>query len=101
MNFRQAIKPEIRESLERYINKGVEPGGFLRAVLSNDLKESFGRADFSNREHLFIIVGYLYNFVPSGCWGSPAKVSAWLALDDEERGKILSMRTPQKEDDET
>jgi len=64
--------------LKRYIENHIEPGGFLSAVLSNDLKESFGRADQENREHLFDIVNFLYNEAPATCWGSPEKVKAWL-----------------------
>lgn len=64
--------------LRAYCKGRREPGGFLRAVLENDLVQAFQRADDENLEALFDIVSYLYNEVPSVCWGSPARVRAWL-----------------------
>ena len=73
-----AVPEHTLPAILRYINDHIEPGGFLVAVLSNDLKESFARADIENREALFNIVAYLYNEAPENCWGSPEKVKAWL-----------------------
>ena len=72
------IKPIILETLYNYIDEGCPTGGFLNAVLSNNLKESFGRADNFNQEHLHDIVQFLYNEAPGPCWGSPDKVKAWI-----------------------
>ena len=78
--------PEITiESLRNYADHGIPTGGFLNAVLSNDLKESFGRADIGNRNVMFEIVSYCYNEIPSACWGSPKAVELWLKLKKEER----------------
>lgn len=66
-------------AINRYVEERVPPSGFLSAVLENNLMEAFGRADENNRAALFEIVSYLYNDAPSACWGSPAKVSAWLS----------------------
>jgi len=71
------------EALRRYANDHIQPGGFLTAVLSNDLKEAFGRADDENLVTLFEIVKYCYNELPANCWGSPEKVSKWLAAREE------------------
>lgn len=79
-NLRYDLAPNnLGASFKHYIEHGIPPGGFLRAVLENDLREAFGRADQYNRECLFEIVGWLYNESPSTCWGSPEKVAAWLA----------------------
>lgn len=72
------IPERTRASIDRYVADHVEPGGFVRAVLENNLKESFGRADSENREALFDIVCYCYNEVPLNCWGSPDRVQKWL-----------------------
>ena len=75
----EAKVPEhILPGLKRYVDHHIEPGGFLRAVLENDLKEAFGRADEDSRNGLFDIVCWLYNCAPGKCWGSPEKVQAWL-----------------------
>lgn len=65
--------------INEYIHYHQPPVGFLRAVLENDLCESFARADLSNRAAMFDIVYYLYNFAPFNCWGSSERVKSWLA----------------------
>jgi hypothetical protein len=66
--------------MERYIMHGVEPGGFLRAVLENNLKEACMHADDENRYLLFDYVFFLYNEAPSTCWGSSQAVDHWIAI---------------------
>lgn len=92
MSHEYKLKPDpyhpIREdwygALERYLNKGILPGGFMTAVLENDLAGAFSRADVENTANLRNIVGYIYNHIPSTAWGSREKVEAWLiALTDQ------------------
>lgn len=66
------------DGLVDYIVDGIPPGRFLTAVLENNLMEAFGRADSMNTAALAQIAGFLYNFAPSGCHGSPANVRAWI-----------------------
>lgn len=72
------IPEDIKQSLEKYTQQRIPTGGFLYAVLSNDLFEAFGRADNENRLLLFNICSYIYNELPSTCWGSKEKVNNWL-----------------------
>jgi len=65
--------------LERYIYKGILPGDFLSAVLRNDLVSAVSNADETNLANLPVYIGFLYNEVPSTCWGSPQKVEEWSA----------------------
>ena len=74
----------IIESLNRYVIKRVPPGGFLRAVLENNLMEAFGRADFQNKAELSAICNYVYNELPMNCWGSRERVNKWLENKEEE-----------------
>lgn len=74
---------EIKAALDRYVNHKIPTGGFLRAVLENDLKEACGRADVTNRYRLFEIVNYCYNEIPGSGWGSPENVAAWLNKQKE------------------
>jgi len=70
--------PEItRESIDAWVHDARPTGGFLRAVLSNDLRESFARADCENSAAMHDIVSYLYNECPGLCWGSPERVAEW------------------------
>jgi len=72
------VPQHMRDGLRLYFDHGIEPGSFMTAVLCNDLRESFGRADHINRERLFDIVSFLYCDAPSSCWGSPEKVREWV-----------------------
>ena len=77
--FRDFTIPDyMRGGLDSYVRKGIKPGDFLLAVLSNDLIEAVGRADGNNARNLVAYVGFMYNVMPSASWGSPAKVKAWI-----------------------
>ena len=71
-----------KDAIDRYVADRCPVGGFLEAVLSNDLAESFGRADEENRANLFDIVKYCWNEIPGNCWGSRKKVLDWLSFHD-------------------
>jgi len=72
------IPMETLASLHRYAEHGIPTGDFLQAVLSNDLHESFVRADVGNAAVLPQIVRFCYNVLPSDSWGSREKVADWL-----------------------
>ena len=73
-----------QDGLREYIEHRRPVGDFLYAVLSNDLKEAFVRADDINIERMFDYVKFLYSQAPSPCWGSPEKVQKWLKGDSNE-----------------
>ena len=62
----------------RYLLDGILPGHFLRAVLSNDLKEACGRGDEENQRLLARHVFFLYNHCPGNSWGSLEAVERWI-----------------------
>lgn len=79
-NIDYSLLPEhIRDGARLYIERGVQPGGFLTAVICNDLKGSFACADEINRHKLFEIVRFFYNEAPGGCWGSLETMRKWMA----------------------
>lgn len=85
---RGAYLPEnLRQSLDRYAKYGVPTGGFLRAVLENDLHMALARADASSLNALPAIAAYIYNCLPSTCWGNAEKVKAhigeWFPRSEE------------------
>lgn len=79
------MKPDTKIILQDYIAKGTPPDGFFKALLENDLRESFGRADIDNRNDLFEIVSWLWNYAPAMCWGNPQKVRDWVQMKQVER----------------
>ncbi len=64
--------------IRRYVDEHTPFGDFLTAVFSNDFAEAVVRADSENAFALQAYAMYLYNEVPSACWGSKEKVAAWL-----------------------
>jgi len=62
----------------RYLNEKILPGSFLRAVISNDLREAVNCADDTNQKLLHVYVCFFYNETPAVCWGSPEKMKAWI-----------------------
>ena len=72
------IPSHMVEGLALYIERGVSPGGFLRAVLSNDLVNTFAMADHININAIDKYVDYLYNYAPASCWGSPEAIEKWV-----------------------
>jgi hypothetical protein len=76
------IKQTTLDALNRYVVGHVPTGDFLLAVLSNNLVESFAHADDENLAAMHEITKYIYNMMPSKCWGSPEKVEAWLGERD-------------------
>jgi hypothetical protein len=93
------IPERMRGGLARYLMHAIEPGQFLVAVLSNDLKGAVARGDDENQRLLPEYIRFLYNRTPSGASGSPEKVRDWLRSGglaqpepderDEPRGVIL------------
>jgi hypothetical protein len=73
------IPRRTQDAIDAYVAHGVPPGGFLYAVLTNDLFGATGRADQENRAALLDICRYVYNEIPSACWGSTEKMLAWIA----------------------
>lgn len=73
------LPEHTRHGAQMWIEHGVLPGDFLRAVISNKLKESFMFADHKNLTRMFDIVSFFYNEAPASCWGSEEKVAKWFS----------------------
>ena len=72
------IPAHTKAALDRYVNDRLLPGGFLTAVLSNDLFGAVGSADSENLAALPEIVRYVYNELPANSWGSKDKIWRWV-----------------------
>lgn len=79
------ITDGMMEGIKLYVEEGIPPGGFLSAIISNDLKEAVGRADDVNMYNIPAFVSYFYNNTPSACWGSPEKMQNWIKSHQEKR----------------
>lgn len=68
------IPEHTQGALLRYVDHKILPGGFLTAVLSNNLFEAVGQADSDNIKALPLIVKYIYNKCPGNCHGSKQRM---------------------------
>jgi len=76
------VPEHMHGGLIRYFDDHKKPGGFLTAVLENDLIGAVMVADQTNRHALYSFGMWLCNCVPgrgSGVWGSREAVTKWLA----------------------
>ncbi len=73
------IPGHMHGGVERYVEFGIPPGGFLEAVLCNDLKGAVGRADSVNKMFLEKWVEYVTWYLPYQSQGSPEIVAKWMA----------------------
>jgi len=91
-DFRGSQIPErMCGGIERYIEHGIKPGGFLSAVICNDLQAAVARADDENINLLPVYCAYFYNHAPSPCWGSVNKMMAWM---QRHRDAVVASTTP-------
>jgi hypothetical protein len=79
MTIRYDMLPEhMQEGTRAYVERGVWPGDFLRAVLSDSLTEAYARADYVNTNRMQTWAMWLYNQCPRPAWGSLAAVEMWI-----------------------
>lgn len=67
----------LRGGMQRYIEHGIVPGDFLRAVIRRDLVAVL-LADDENLARIRVIVRWFHQEAPSDCWGSPDDLRFWL-----------------------
>lgn len=80
-NLRYADAPaHILDGINRYVLNGIEPGSFVKAVLSNDLAGALTRADTASWRGIHDILEYCRCEIPAICWGSPARVKLWQGM---------------------
>lgn len=72
------LPEHMQDAAREYVELGMPPGGFLYAVLCNQLVEAFGKADQINRANMYVWAEWLFNEAPYKCWGSPERVKNWM-----------------------
>jgi hypothetical protein len=77
MNY-DRLPAHMQGDARAYVERGFPQGGFLTAVLSNDLVGAFSSADSVNAWAMQDWATWLYNDAPEQCHGSPEKVQAWI-----------------------
>ena len=82
----------LDDSLENYLMRGYEPGGFLTAVLANDLFMAVGRADHWNKDNLHRIVNEIQHEMTPIAYGSYAAVKEWCYDADGRRSAYAAQK---------
>lgn len=72
------IPEYMHGGIVRFYENGIPPGHFLSAVIDNDLKEAFSRADDINSERMKAYVMWFYNCAPGGTWGHAGATEEWI-----------------------
>lgn len=80
---RYGVPEHLHDGLLLYVHEHIPMGHCLTAIVSNDLREAFARADEETAAAMRQIVRWLYNEAPSNCWGSPERVRAWLTRGEK------------------
>ena len=73
-----AVPEHLHEGLIEYLAARRPTGGFLQAVLANDLRGAVGRADEQSGPALPNIIMFLVNHAPASSWGTQEQVRTWL-----------------------
>lgn len=72
------IPEHMRSGVKLYIDKGISPGSFLYAVLSNDFMGACCLADSTNGECLADWARFVHNELPMNCHGNSKMVDEWI-----------------------
>ena len=72
----EANRGKYHATIERYLEYGIRPGGFLTALLSNQLIETVQHADESNVKLITNWVRFVFWELPHEAVGSKEKVQA-------------------------
>lgn len=74
----------MEEGIKLYLERGIQPGDFLTAIICNDLKTAVMQADHNNILNLPAYVAYFYWEVPAVAWGSKKIMQQWMKERREE-----------------
>ena len=72
------LPAHMHEGLAGYVLAGIPVGGFLTAVLHNDLFRAVSKADDANGARLRDYAIFLHCAAPAGCFGNAMKVRDWI-----------------------
>jgi hypothetical protein len=79
------VPEHTQKTLENYLLDGLPPGGFVEAVLTNNLFRAVSNADSVNSQRLWEITRWVLKYAPALSWGSKERIRAWCDPESEER----------------
>ena len=72
------IPARMLDPITRYVMNGTPPGGFLTAVITNNLLDASTRADKANEQLLRAYAQLFWWWTPRECHGSVERMEAWM-----------------------
>jgi hypothetical protein len=88
----QPIGGKMLEALLLYQKYGEVSGGFMEALLANDLSHAVCNADPNNLANIRRLGLWLANMMPGEVWGSYKKVNAWQKAKAQDRARWEKLR---------
>lgn len=76
--LKRLIPRYMQSGLVLYVLFGVEPGGFLTALLQGRLATAAARADDTNKHHFYDYARFMHDAMPAGAHGSDEAVAEWI-----------------------
>ena len=91
LSYDEEYVPEhIRAGITNYFERGLHPGGFVSAVVPNDLSRAVQSAEHENRKHIPSITRWILFNAPAASRGSWAAFDNWIDNANEVRSKWLA-----------
>lgn len=92
--FSDRIPLDLVNALDAYAHEGRELGGFLQAVVENDLGRAITVADQVSRRCINGVLFYVWSYVPGEACGSPAAYRRWIDKYKDHRPSDLDTWLP-------
>jgi hypothetical protein len=74
----QYIPAHMHQGMDYYVKHHITPGGFLFAMLANQLELAAGKADETNRNLMHNYLSFFRECLDPEIWGTPEKVQSWI-----------------------
>lgn len=79
----------LQNQIKNYVKHGVPPGGFIKAVICNDLRGACMHGEAESVGAIAHIVAWFVNRAPALCWGSNVNYMTWCQMGDAQIAIIL------------
>jgi len=89
----ELVPAHMHQGIALYMIMGIEPGGFMQCVISNDLMGALHHADHINIDLLPKYGEFLHNYAPANSYGSHDALRVWIKMG----GILGSMKKAEEE----
>ncbi len=84
------IPEHLREPLGRFLVHGLHPGDFLKAVISNNLKQAVASGNDASLAGLRPLVMFMLNHAPAYAFGYSGAYQIWVGMTQSERLSLVT-----------